>query len=213
MPATTAQMNAMEGLFASSRTSAEYVAGFFDHMAEVMRKIDPAAIARQIEIIEKAQEENRSIFFLGNGGSSAVCAHIVNDLCPNSLVSGKRGFRAFSLADNVESVTAIANDSGFENIFSYQLQHNMVPGDAVVGMSVSGNSENVLRAIDYANEHGAITCGWAGMEGGKLAQRAKFSIVIPSTRDEYGPVEDLFSNIGHVITGYLTMKRGRRLAH
>lgn len=210
---TQNQPNALEALFKSSATSAEYAQNFFDRLALRMKVIDPEAIGRVIEEFEKAQEDNRTIFFVANGGSAAVASHIVNDLCANNIVPGKRGYRAFCLADNVESITAIANDSCYENIFCNQLACHMVPGDLVVALSVSGNSPNILRAVDYANENGGITIGWAGMDGGKLLERCKIGIVIPSTRDEYGPVEDIFSNIGHIITGYVTMKRGRRLAH
>lgn len=205
--------NALESLFRSSSTSAEYAQSFFGRLHEVLSRVSPEAVGQVIEALERAQAENRSIFFVANGGSAAVASHIVNDLCANNIVPGKRGFRAFCLADNVESVTAIANDSCFENIFCNQLACHMCPGDVVVGLSVSGNSENIIRAIDYANDHGGLTIGWAGMDGGKLLKKAKIGIAIPSTRDEYGPVEDIFSNIGHIITGYITMKRGRMLAH
>ena len=203
----------LEALFEASRDEAEYVKGFFRRMADVMDQVDPEAVAEVVRLIDKAQVENKSIFFIANGGSAAVASHIVNDLCVNTLVGSARGFRAFSLTDNVESITAVANDSGYENVFSYQLQCNMQPGDVLVALSVSGNSENIIRAVDWANENGGLTIGWSGFGGGRLAERAKVSIHIPSTRDEYGPVEDLFSNLGHVVTGYLKMKRGGRLYH
>ena len=205
--------NALEALFETSNSPTEYAAGFLARMAELMKTIDIEAIAKVVDAIDRAQQENRAIFCIGNGGSAAVASHIVNDLCPNSLVKGKRGFRAFSLTDNVESLTAIANDSGFENIFSAQLECDMQPGDVVMAFSVSGNSENIIRAIDYANENGATTIGLVGFEGGRLVEKCKHVVLVPTTHDEYGPVEDIFSNIGHIITGYLAMKHGRKLSH
>ena len=211
---TTTKQPALEALFESSETTEAYVGGFIERMAEVTKTVDVKKVAQVIGVIKKACEESRSIFFIANGGSAAVASHIVNDLCPNSLVEDRPGFRAYSLVDNVESVTAIANDSGFENIFLYQLRCDLRPGDVLVALSVSGNSENIIRAVDYANEIGATTIGWSGFEdGGRLAEKAQIAIHIASTRDEYGPVEDIFSNLGHIITGYLTMDRGRKLYH
>jgi D-sedoheptulose 7-phosphate isomerase len=208
-----AQSNALESLFRSSAGGADYAAKFFARLQEVLARVEAQSIGEVIDALERAQELNKSIFFVANGGSAAVASHIVNDLCANNIVPGKRGFRAFCLADNVESITAIANDSCFENIFCNQLACHMCPGDVVVALSVSGNSENIIRAVDYANEHGGLTIGMAGMDGGRLLQKTQIRVAIPSTRDEYGPVEDIFSNIGHVLTGYITMKRGKMLAH
>jgi D-sedoheptulose 7-phosphate isomerase len=205
--------HALESIFESSGSSEAYAAGFLERLIEVIKKVDPAQIARAIDVIEQAQIDNRAIFVFGNGGSAAVASHIVNDLSANSLVKGKRGYRAYALADNVESVTAIANDTGFENIFSHQLEAQMNPGDVAVAISVSGNSENVIRAVDYANAHGATTIGLCGFEGGRLKEKVQIAVHVPTSRDEYGPAEDLFSNLGHVITGYLSMKRGKKLYH
>lgn len=210
---TQATANALETLYETAPSSTAYVTGFFGRMAELMKAMDTEGIAKLIDVVEKACEQNKTIFVIGNGGSAAVASHIVNDLCPNSLVEGKPGFRAFSLTDNVESLTAIANDAGYEHIFSYQLKHDMCPGDVVIALSVSGNSPNIIEAVQYANDHGAYTVGISGFSGGRLAELSRHSIHIPTTPDEYGPVEDLFSNIGHIVTGYLTMKRGRKLAH
>ena len=108
------------------------------------------------------------------------------------------------------SVTALANDASYEEIFSIQLAANMRPGDVVMALSVSGSSPNVVRAVEYANEHGGYTIGCCGFDGGKLAKISKLPIVIPSTKDEYGPVEDMFSVIMHIIQSYISMQRGRR---
>jgi D-sedoheptulose 7-phosphate isomerase len=208
-----ASTNALESIFQASRTPADYVSGFLSRLAELLGRVDAAAVAKFIETIERARDENREIFFIGNGGSAAVASHIVNDLAANALTPGKPGFRAFCLADNVESVTAIANDVGYEHVFEHQLKCVLQEGDVVVALSVSGNSPNIIRAIDYANSKGAVTIGLSGFDGGKLARKCAVSIRVESTRDEYGPVEDIFSNLGHVLTGYLTMKQGKKLSH
>ena len=205
-------MNALADLFESSHSPADYAARYFRRVTELFAHIDSDAITKVIAILEQAGAQGRTIFCIGNGGSAAVASHFVIDLSPNTLVSGQPGLRAFSLTDNVESVTAIANDAGFENIFSYQLRASMQPGDVVIAMSVSGNSENIIRAVQYASEHAGHTIGWCGFGGGRLAKMCQLTIHVPTTLDEYGPVEAIFSHLAHIICGYLTMKRGRKLS-
>lgn len=206
-------MNKLAALFESSASTAEYIRGYGTRLAEVVENLDVETAARVLDELERVAEEGKTLFIIGNGGSAAVASHWVNDLCPNSYVEGQKPFRVFCLADNVASVTAIANDSSFDDIFIAQLRVTMQPGDAVLALSVSGNSENVVRAVEYANANGGLTIGLTGFDGGRLAKAAAISLHMPTTKDEYGPVEDLFGILGHVMTGYLTMKRGRLLSH
>ena len=182
-------------------------------MAELVQRLDTEGVARLIEVVEKAGDDDKTIFLVANGGSAAVSGHWVNDLSANSVVEGKPGFRVISLTDNGSSLTALANDASFDEVFSIQLKANMRPGDVVILMSVSGNSPNLVRAAEYANAKGGYTVGCTGFEGGKLKDLCELSIHTSSTLDEYGPIEDMFSIIMHIVTGYLTMKRGRKLSH
>lgn len=204
---------ALKQLFTEAGSAAAYMRGYTDHMARLVASMDAEGLARIAELVERACDDARTIFVIANGGSAAVASHFVNDMGVNSLVAGRRGFRVVSLTDNVESVTAVANDAGYENVFLYQLRCMMEPGDLVIGLSVSGNSENVLRAIDYANENGAHSVGICGFAGGRLAKAAATVMHFPSSPDEYGPVEDAFSVVFHAVSGYLTQKRGRPLHH
>lgn len=206
-------MYVLKNLFQEASSTSDYVSGFNKHMAEVITKLDADIIARVIDVVEQAAAKGNTIYTLANGGSAAVASHFVNDMGVNSLVKGLYGYRVVSLADNVESVTAVANDAGYENIFKFQLECGMVPGDVVIAMSVSGNSENVIRAVNYANEQGGVTVGFCGFDGGRLAEAAQIVVHSKTTKDEYGPVEDVFSILCHLISGYLTMKRGRFLHH
>jgi D-sedoheptulose 7-phosphate isomerase len=206
-------MYRLKQLFENSQSAAEFTDGYYRRLTEILGQVDKTSIQKVIEVIEKAIFDHKAIFLIANGGSAAVASHLVNDLVPNSLVSDKPGIRAFSLTDNVASVTAIANDSGYENIFSYQLEAYMQEGDIVVAMSVSGNSENVLRGVKYAKQHGGYAIGWTGFDGGRLAKLCDLNINIPTTRDEYGPVEDIFTILGHMVSNYLIMNRGRNLYH
>lgn len=203
----------LKNLFNESSSPAEYARGHLHRMSEILRTLDDAVLGRIIERVDRASREGRSIFVIANGGSAAVASHMVNDLGPNSYVEGKPTFRVFSLADNVESVTAIANDLEYNEIFVHQLRVLLQPGDVVIAMSVSGNSENIIRAVEYATDNGADVIGLCGFDGGRLASRSTLSLHAESTPDEYGPVEDVFSVVNHLVSGYLTMLRGRYLHH
>jgi D-sedoheptulose 7-phosphate isomerase len=209
----TAPAPVLKQLYASSASTPDYMRGFTTHMSAMIAAMDADALARVAELVEAASESGRTVFVMANGGSAAVASHFVNDMGVNSLVGGRRGFRVVSLTDNVESVTAVANDAGYDNVFLFQLQCMMEPGDLVIGLSVSGNSENIVRAIAYANANGAHSVGLCGFDGGRLAREAATVMHFPSTRDEYGPVEDAFSVVFHAVSGYLTQKRGRPLHH
>jgi D-sedoheptulose 7-phosphate isomerase len=200
-------------LFDAADGAPAYASAYIERMADVIRAIDANAVAQAADVIGRCAQDNQTFFVMGNGGSGAVAAHWVNDLGANTVVSGKPGFRAISLSDNASAITAIANDASYEQIFSLQLAAAMRTGDVVMALSVSGNSPNVLRAVDYANDNGAYTIGCSGMSGGELMRRARLSVHVPSTADEYGPIEDMFSVVMHIIQTYISMRRGRYLAH
>lgn len=204
---------ALNQLFLASASARDYVVSYQHRMLRMLEGLDERPIAELIQLLEQACKDNRQIFLMGNGGSSAVASHMVVDLAANSLQEGLPGFRVFSLSDNTESITAIANDWGYENIFSHQLTCHLQAGDLVIAFSVSGNSPNVIRGVEVTKEKGGTTVGLTGFDGGRLRELCDLSIHIPATRDEYGPVEDLFACIGHMVTTYLTLKRGRNLNH
>lgn len=203
----------LKSLFDSTDSAEAYVQGFNQLMAQRVSEIDAAAVAAVVDALAAAFERGATVYVMANGGSAAVASHFVNDMGVNALVEGKPGCAVVSLTDNVESVTAVANDSGYENIFLYQLQCQIQPGDVVLAMSVSGNSENILRGVEYANENGAETIGFCGFDGGELRDTAQLTVHIPTTTDEYGPVEDIFSVLCHIVSGYIAMRRGRVLYH
>ena len=175
--------------------------------------MDVDATSQLIDAIEQANERDATVFVLGNGGSGAVAAHWVTDLGVNTVVPDRPGYRVISLGDSPSSITAIGNDIDFSDVFISQLRAGLRPDDVVIALSVSGNSLNVIRAIEYANEVGAVTVGMTGMDGGKLKDLADISIHTESTNDEYGPIEDMFSVLMHVVTGYIAQRRGRVLHH
>jgi len=203
----------MAELFQDSENFAAYGSGYFRRMAELCEQVDLEAVGRAAAALDKARSEGAAIYFIANGGSAAIASHWVNDLLVGAQLEDKPGFRAYCPSDNSSSVTAIGNDSCFENIFAAQLRVQLKPGDVVYAMSVSGNSENIVRGLKAAKEKGATTIGIAGMSGGQILALCDIAVHLPCTADEYGPVEDMFSILEHLMAGYLTMKGGKMMHH
>ncbi len=200
-------------LFSRATSFQEYARLYNARLAEVLDGLDLDALARAADILDEARASGKALFIIGNGGSAAAAAHLVNDLIAGAYLEGAPAFRAFSLSDNVSTLTALANDSGYESVFVHQLKVQMRPGDVVLAMSVSGNSPNVLRAVEYARAQGGTTIGMCGFAGGKLKPLCDVALLVETTLDEYGPVEDAFAILGHILSGYLAMKQGKQLHH
>lgn len=149
-----------------------------------------------LDVLSTAREEGSTVFICGNGGSSSAASHFANDLAKFTIVEDKKRFKAICLSDNVPLLTAWANDSGYENVFSGQLANLLEPNDIVIGISGSGNSPNVLNAVRYANEHEAVTIGLTGRDGGKLKDLANVCLIVPS--DNMQHIEDIHLLLVHL---------------
>ncbi len=150
-----------------------------------------------IETLKAAHATGKQVFVLGNGGSACTASHIAGDFQKGlKECTGKR-FRAFAVTDNMAIITAWANDTDYDNVFAEQLDSLLESGDVVLAISGSGNSPNVIKAVEKANEMGAITIGWAGYAGGKLAQVARKSVVVNS--DNMQRIEDVHMILGHLV--------------
>jgi len=206
-------MTKLNQLYESAESMPAYAQAYAARLSELLRGIDYAVVEQIAEAIEAASRDGKVVYFIGNGGSAAIGAHWVNDLVAGSFLEGRPGFRAVCLSDNVSGFSALGNDAGYENVFVQQLKVHLNEGDVVFAMSVSGNSENIIRAVDYANGRGATTIGLSGFNGGRLRARCTIDLHIETTPDEYGPVEDIFGILDHMVTGYLTMRRGKKLHH
>ncbi|HLM91883.1 MAG TPA: SIS domain-containing protein [Thermoplasmata archaeon] len=168
------------------------------YLLDALRKIVPVFL--------KAREEDRTIFFFGNGGSASTASHFVVDIAKGTRPSLKPGppmhrFRCVALNDNVPSVMAWANDADYSRIFSEQLRSLAVPGDVAVAISGSGNSPNVLEAVKAAKEIGVRTIGLSGIGGGKLKEMVDISLVVPSNSMQH--TEDVHLMVLHYLTAYL----------
>lgn len=150
-----------------------------------------------IDTLMNAHAEGRQVFLLGNGGSASTASHFACDLQKGvKMHTGKR-LKVSSINDSIPLITAWANDTDYENIFAEQLDGILHPNDVVIALSGSGNSPNVLKAVEKANEIGAITIGWSGFDGGKLAQIAQKPIIVNSNNMQR--VEDVHMVLGHLI--------------
>jgi D-sedoheptulose 7-phosphate isomerase len=180
----------------------EFSRSYFDYLKRVMDGIDLQSIRRFIETILGARERGATIYFIGNGGSAATASHFANDLAigTNDYV---RPFRAISLTDNNAVITALGNDFGYEEIFSRQLRVLGKAGDVVVAISASGNSPNLMHAIDYAKSAGIKSIAITAFDGGKMKIMADDGIHVPTAPKEYGPAEDIHMVLDHLVGAYL----------
>ena len=154
-------------------------------------------VAKLLDRLRRALAEDRQVFVFGNGGSAANASHFATDLGKGSSDKLGRRFRVMSLNDNVSWMTALGNDYAYEDVYVRQLMNYARPDDLVLALSVSGNSPNVVKAVQWAKEHGLWTAALVGKKGGKLADAADLAIVIPS--EHYGRVEDAHMTICHML--------------
>jgi D-sedoheptulose 7-phosphate isomerase len=200
-------MGILENHFAEALSKRDFAKRYLAYLTELLARIDEDVIERIIDALVAAGERGNTIYFLGNGGSAATASHFANDIGIGTRASGIRPFKAISLADNLAVITALANDEGYSNTFIRQLDGVLQPGDVVFALSVSGDSPNVLEASRYAKQHGAVTIGCTGFGGGALHRITDIHLHIPTHSGEYGPVEDVFTILGHLIYSYLRLER------
>ena len=166
-------------------------------LADLLKNLDYEQIDTAIELIKEKWLEGKQIITLGNGGSSLTALHFINDWNKSIFLSKKIPFRGRSLVDNVGLIMSYGNDIDFKDIFIEQLKNILNPGDLVIAISGSGNSENVIRAVKYANEHQASTLGLCGYSGGKLKDLAQH--VVWAKVDDMQLSEDIHSIFGHMV--------------
>ena len=183
-----------------------FTSEYIKDLEVLIGQFDVASIEKAIDALWAAYEKGNKIFFFGNGGSAATAMHIVNDIVKGTTIEGRKAARAFCLSDNTSLMMAIANDISYEDVFVHQLKAYFDPGDVAVGISGSGNSGNVIKAIQYANDNGGVTIGLTGFEGGKLKSLSQINVHVSSKH--YGRIEDLHTVIVHIF-GYYFMTRAK----
>jgi D-sedoheptulose 7-phosphate isomerase len=186
----------------------EYAKDYVEKLKGVLDRLPWEAVDRVLQVLEDAYQRRSQVFVIGNGGSAATASHMMNDLCKGTV--GHKGdgtwprFRVVALTDNVALMTAWANDTDYNHIFSEPLKTLAQRGDVLVAISASGNSPNIITAVEAAKQMGVKVVGLAGFGGGQLAKLADVAFVVVS--NEYGPVEDVHMILDHIITGYLYEK-------
>jgi D-sedoheptulose 7-phosphate isomerase len=183
----------------------DFVKKYIDGQVSALRSIPIADITNLVTLFRKALDEDRQIFVCGNGGSAANASHFVTDLGKGSSDKTYKRFRCLSLNDNVSWMTALGNDYDYSEIFSRQLMNLARPGDLLMVMSVSGNSPNLVKAVEWAKNNGCATIALVGGNKGKLAAISDHVTIIEDTH--YGRVEDAHMGICHMIA-YAFMEIG-----
>src|SRR5437867_4861522 len=174
---------------------------FLERAGEELRKIDPAEVKALADAIYDCYDKKRFVFLCGNGGSGSNASHFCEDLGKGTLRredfdnDKKKRLRVISLTDNTPYILAWANDEGFDRIFAEQLKNLASPGDLLIAISGSGNSPNVLRAVEWANRNGLKTFGCTGFTGGKLRNLAQQNLHVPI--EDMGIVESIHLTAFH----------------
>lgn len=184
----------------------DFINGYILEVTRCLASLDKTKIELVIDVLVQAYKKDRKVFILGNGGSASTASHMACDLGKGTLQrvydNTEKRFKVISLTDNVAIMTAFANDLSFDDIFSQQLRNLVETGDIVIALTGSGNSSNVVKAIEYAKSCGAITIGILGFKtGGKLGNIVDYSIIADS--NHYGPIEDIQLVLNHMIASWI----------
>jgi D-sedoheptulose 7-phosphate isomerase len=182
---------------------------YFDELQNVAGNVSLDGIDQIADALVKVHEAERTLYLFGNGGSAALASHFACDLGKGTAsCNGGRRFRALALTDNIPTLTAWANDSGYEDVFSEQLRCFVQPQDIAFGISGSGNSKNVLNALQVARDAGAKTVGISGFQGGEMKSLCDICVIVPSNNMQI--VEDLHLVITHSIYRIIYSRISRR---
>ena len=185
----------------------DFVDDYYRSFVNVLQTFDRAPMQAILETLEAVQASGGCVWIAGNGGSAAIADHAVCDATKGTHVPGEPPLRTFSLVSNTAMLTALSNDVSYKDALRQQLEYYLRPGDAVLLVSSSGNSPNVVEACRYAKSEGVSTIAFVGFEGGELRRMADHVVWIPI--ENYGIAEDTHQSLIHVITQYLRARAER----
>ncbi len=186
------------------REAREITIRYLQDFGRLVRLIDQDAVARIVQRLTDARRSGATIYVAGNGGSAAIASHWVNDLGKATKSSGHEPMRAMSLSDNIPWLTALANDEGYERVFAGQLENFARPGDVLIVISSSGNSLNLVRAVELAKSRSMLCIGFLGFDGGVLRQQVDDYILLETEKGAYALVEPGHDMLCHLLTKCLT---------
>ena len=205
----------------------EMTRGYLEWTADACHRIDAGQIERLIALLFEARDNGQRVFIIGNGGSAANASHFCEDLgkCTLSSLEDSVRFKVISLTDNLPYVTAWANDHGYEVVFEQQLRNIGEPGDLVIAISASGNSPNIVKALEYATQAGMKIVGMTGFSGGKVKEmsdcRVHVEIPVPRSKSwdtrssmaAYGMIENMHMIIVHMIIAQIIERINQQSEH
>jgi phosphoheptose isomerase len=186
-------------------SAGSYFDAYAEEMTRTAKTVDPGAFDRAAAILSEAYARGARMFSCGNGGSASIANHMQCDHVKGIRTATDLAPQVLSLSTNVELLTAIANDMGYENVFVYQLQSQARPGDVLIAVSSSGRSANIVHALTWARDHGLRTIAVTGFGGGEARTTAEVAIHVDSTN--YGVVEDLHQSVMHALAQYIRQSR------
>jgi D-sedoheptulose 7-phosphate isomerase len=187
--------------------SKHLAATFLRDFETLLQQVNLDAVERIYQILRAARDRGSTVYIAGNGGSAATAAHWVNDLGKGAKESQRAPLRVMSLSDNVSWLTALANDEGYDRVFSGQLENFAKPRDVLVVLSASGNSSNLLRAVELARSRRLVTIGFLGFDGGALKNMVDEVLLLPTRKGAYGLVESGHDLFCHILTALLAADR------
>ncbi|MDH5675433.1 MAG: SIS domain-containing protein [Myxococcales bacterium] len=188
----------------------DFVEDYYRRFADALQTMEKGSLPEILAVFEGVASRGGTIWVAGNGGSAAISDHTVCDTSKGTYVDGRPPIRSVSLAANGPMLTALGNDIGYDQVFRQQLYYYLKDEDAVLLVSSSGNSPNVLEACEFANQRGVPTIAFVGFGGGKLREMARHVVWVPI--DNYGIVEDTHQSLIHCITQYLKVAAERAQA-
>lgn len=191
----------------SPDSAAAVISTHFANVRRVLTHVQVRAVQRIVDIFRDARERGSFIYIAGNGGSSSTASHWVNDLGKATKRSGRRPLKAMCLSDNVSWFSALSNDEGYERSFAGQLENFASPGDVLACISASGNSPNLVRAVEVARLAKVTTVGLLGFDGGALKRLVDEALCVETEKGMYELVEDVHAAICHAVTRCLIADR------
>jgi D-sedoheptulose 7-phosphate isomerase len=184
--------------------ASDFVNNYLDEALKIFEVYRTPDFSKAMDLMWTCYQENRQVFIFGNGGSAGTSSHMVNDLSKGSSFENKKRLRVIGLADNMSLLTAYANDCGFETVFEEQLKNLLNPGDVCIAISASGNSPNVIKAVEYAKKSKAHVISLVGFSGGKLKPLSDVALYFETYN--YGICEDAQLMFSHLSSQYLHKK-------
>ena len=188
----------------------EFVENYYQQYIRVLNAFDKSSLEPVLDTFLDVRDKGGTLWVAGNGGSAAIGDHTVCDVTKGTHAEGQPTIKSISLTSNTAMLTALGNDLDYEQVFSQQLKYYLGKNDALLLVSSSGNSPNVVKACEYANSRGVPTIAFVGFKGGKLRRIAKHCVWIPI--ENYGMAEDAHQSLMHVTTQYIMAYANQRVA-